>query len=190
VHKVALLDPPEQVTWGHCTSTLVLFLVLCRAARLVTFLSKDRIAVALGSTPCCDMCVKFARYHFSATVHTSDAAVLHCLIGLSHWAQRGEKYPQIAWRGCGEKDWRTQGGQVTFRFTTIDRCTEWRAKATELLTGKWALISTNDNNPACPPKYQGRWQTNNRSIAAISRRIVTESVTRRKVETPVFRRSA
>jgi len=92
--------------------------------------------------------MKFARYHFSATLLTNDAAVLHCLIGLSHWAQRGAQYPQIAWRGCGEKDWQSQGGQVTFRFTSSERRSEWHAKATELLSGKWALISTNDNDPA------------------------------------------
>jgi hypothetical protein len=106
------------------------------------------------------MNMKFARHHFSATLLTNDAAVLHCLIGLSHWAQRGEKYPQIAWRGCGEKDWRSQGGQVTFRFTSLERRTEWHAKATELLSGKWAFIGTNDNDPAFPPKHADYRQDN------------------------------
>jgi hypothetical protein len=108
------------------------------------------------------MNMKFARYHFSATLHTGDAAVLHCLIGLSHWAQRGAQYPQIAWRGCGEKDWRSQGGQVTFRFTSLERRTEWDAKATELLSGKWTLISTNDNDPASASNYHDRSETNYR----------------------------
>ena len=108
--------------------------------------------------------MKFARYHFSATLLTNDAAVLHCLIGLSHWAQRGQKYSQIAWRGCGEKDWRSQGGQATFRFTSPERRTEWHAKATELLGVKWALISTNDNDPASPPpNHYSRGQTSYRS---------------------------
>jgi hypothetical protein len=78
---------------------------------------------------------KFARYHFSATVHTSDAGVLHSLIGLSQWAQCGEKHPQIAWAGCGEKHWRSRGGQTTVRFTSCERRTEWCAKAAELLSG-------------------------------------------------------
>jgi hypothetical protein len=100
------------------------------------------------------MNMKFARYHFSATLLTSDAAILHCLVGLSHWAQRGEKHPQIAWGGCGEKAWRSRRGQATFRFTSPERRAEWQAKAAELLSGKWALISTNDNDPASPaPKY-------------------------------------
>jgi hypothetical protein len=97
------------------------------------------------------MNLKFARYHFSATLLTSDAAILHCLIGLAHWAQRGEKHPQIAWGGCGEKAWRSRGGQATFRFTSRERRAEWQAKAAELLSEKWGLVSTNDNDPASPP---------------------------------------
>jgi hypothetical protein len=102
--------------------------------------------------------MKFARYHFSATLHTSDAAVLHCLIGMSQWAQRGEKYPQIAWSGCGEKDWRNRGGRATFHFTSAERRAEWHAKAAELLSGKWTLIAMSDNDAAFPPpnRYPGR----------------------------------
>jgi hypothetical protein len=92
----------------------------------------------------------FARYRYSATLLTSDAAVLHCLRGLSHWAQRGEPHQQIAWGGCGEKDWQNRGGQVTFRFTSPERRALWRAKSDELLSGKWTLISTDDDDPAFP----------------------------------------
>jgi hypothetical protein len=125
------------------------------------------------------MNMKFARYHFSATLHTSDAAVLHCLIGLSHWAQRGEKHPQIAWGGCGQKDWRSRSGQATFRFTSPERRTEWHAKAAELLSGKWALISTNDNNPASPPKHADyrQGQTTYRSrIPLLQKPVASRSV--------------
>src|SRR2546423_955718 len=101
---------------------------------------------------------KFARYHFSATLLTSDPAVLHCLIGLSHWAQHGEIHPNIAWGGCGEKDWRSRSGQATFRFTSSERRTEWCAKAAELVSGEWALISANDNDPAPPPNHYPRSQ--------------------------------
>src|SRR3954451_845539 len=96
------------------------------------------------------MNIMFARYHFSATLRTSDAAVLHCLIGLCHWAQRGELYQQIGWGGCGEKDWQKGGGGLTFRFTSLERREAWHAKANELLSGKWTLTSTNDNDPAFP----------------------------------------
>jgi hypothetical protein len=92
----------------------------------------------------------FARYRFSATLVTNDAAVLHCLRGLSHWAQRGEPNQQIAWGGCGEKDWQNGGGQVTFRFTSPERRALWWARSDELLGGKWTLISTSDNDPAVP----------------------------------------
>jgi hypothetical protein len=92
----------------------------------------------------------FARYRYSATLLTTDAAVLHCLRGLSHWAQRGEPHPQIAWGGCGEKDWQSRGGQVTFHFTSPERRASWRAKSDELLSGKWRLINTHDDDPAIP----------------------------------------
>src|SRR4051812_48517145 len=94
------------------------------------------------------MNVMFARYHFSATALTGDAAVLHCLIGLCHWAQRGERHPQIGWGGCGEKEWQRRGGEVTFRFTSFERREAWRARANELLGNRWTLTSMKDNDPA------------------------------------------
>jgi hypothetical protein len=137
------------------------------------------------------MGLNFARYHFSATLHTSDGAVLHCLVGLSQWAQRGEKHPQIAWAGCGEKHWRNRSGQATFRFTSSERRAEWYAKAAELLSGKWALISTTDSDPASPPaNHYARRQTSYRSgIPQMRKPIVTRSVRPREVGGPVFRRS-
>src|SRR5689334_4447258 len=117
------------------------------------------------------MNVKFAQYHFSATLLTSDAAVLHCLIGLSHWAQRGEKHPQIAWGGCGEKAWRSRGGQATFRFTSRERRAEWQAKAAELLGEKWALVSTNDNDPASPPATHADYIQRQITYAAVTQRL-------------------
>ena len=93
---------------------------------------------------------EFERYRFSATSFTADPAVLHCLMGLCHWAQRGERHQQIGSGGCGEKDWHKRGGEVTFRFTSSERRDAWRAKANELLSGKWTLTSTNDSDPASP----------------------------------------
>ena len=37
------------------------------------------------------------RFRFSATFRTDDAAVLHCLRALNHWANRGESQPMIGW---------------------------------------------------------------------------------------------
>lgn len=138
------------------------------------------------------MNVKFARYHFSATLLTNDAAVLHCLTGLSQWAQRGEKHPQIAWAGCGEKGWRSRGGQATFRFTSSERRAEWHAKAAELLGGKWDLITTNDNDPAAPPpNHHSRGEISYCSgMPPIRTLITTRSVRPREAPGPVFRRSA
>jgi hypothetical protein len=100
------------------------------------------------------MNVMFARYRFSATVLTGDAAVLHCLIGLCQWAQRGEQHPQIAWGGCGQKEWQKRGGEVTFRFTSCERREAWRAKANQLLKDRWALTSMKDDDPAPDQNYR------------------------------------
>jgi hypothetical protein len=123
---------------------------------------------------------------------TEDAAILHCLIGLSQWAQRGEKHPQIAWGGCGEKDWRIRTGQATFRFTSSERRTEWCAKAAELLSGEWALISTNDNDPASPPaNHYARSPTGFPfSSLQMRRPVVTRPVSSTETARPVFRLSA
>jgi hypothetical protein len=43
------------------------------------------------------------RFRFSATFRTDDAAVLHCLRALNHWANRGESQPMIGWGGHHRK---------------------------------------------------------------------------------------
>jgi hypothetical protein len=98
----------------------------------------------------------FARYRFTATLLITEAAVLHCLRGLSHWAQRGEPNQQIAWGGCGEKDWQSRGGQVTFRFTSPERRSEWLERAAQLLGARWTLINTRDDDPAFPANLRHR----------------------------------
>jgi hypothetical protein len=100
----------------------------------------------------------FARYRFTVTLLITDAAVLHCLRGLAHWAQRGEPHQQIAWGGCGEKEWQSQGGQVKFRFTSPERRAEWLEKSAQLLGDRWTLISTRDDDPAVPANLRRRLQ--------------------------------
>jgi hypothetical protein len=98
----------------------------------------------------------FARYRFTATLLITDTAVLHCLRGLAHWAQRGEPHQQIAWGGCGEKEWQSRGGQVKFRFTSPERRAEWLGKSAQLLGDRWTLISTRDDDPAFPTNLRHR----------------------------------
>jgi hypothetical protein len=98
----------------------------------------------------------FARYRFTATLLIDEAAVLHCLRGLAHWAQRGEPHQQIAWGGCGEKEWESRAGQVKFRFTSRERRAGWLEKSAELLVDRWTLISTGDDDPAFPANLRHR----------------------------------
>ena len=90
---------------------------------------------------------KYSRFHFSVTCMTEDAAVLHCLRGLAHWA---EDVPpqQIAWGGTKTSEWLAAGHNVTFRFTTAANRRRFTNKATELLSGGWTEVSTSDSDPA------------------------------------------
>jgi len=90
----------------------------------------------------------YKRYHYSATFHTDDEAVLHCLRALCQWAQRDERSPNIGWGGTGKAQWQAQGNKATLRFTSGKRRKEWIEKARVLLPSQWNLIGTNDNDPA------------------------------------------
>ena len=90
----------------------------------------------------------YERYHYSATFHTDDEAVLHCLRALCQWAQRSERSPNIGWGGTGEAVWRSSGKKATVRFTSELRRLEWINKAKELLPTHWNLADTRDDDPA------------------------------------------
>jgi hypothetical protein len=63
---------------------------------------------------------EYLRCHFSITCFTEDAAVVHCLRALCHFAESGVK-PQIAWGGTKMKDWISAGHQITLHFTSLER---------------------------------------------------------------------
>jgi hypothetical protein len=90
----------------------------------------------------------FKRYHFSATFHTDDEAVLHCLRALCQWAQRDESNPNIGWGGTGRTRWQSEGNKATVRFTSEAKRQKWIDKAKTLLPTQWNLIGTADNDPA------------------------------------------
>jgi hypothetical protein len=90
-------------------------------------------------------------YHYSATCHTSDLAVLYCLRALCQYAEKGN-FPQIGWGGTKEKLWRKNGNQFTVRFTTIEYRDAFLSEGNRLLKGQWKLINTNDNDPATPQR--------------------------------------
>ncbi len=90
-----------------------------------------------------------SEYHFSITVQTGDAAVLHCLRGLcQQWA--GGRYPQMGWGGTDRETWKSNEGRVVLRFTSVAGRASFAADAKRLLGGHWSEVERRDDNPAAP----------------------------------------
>ena len=90
-----------------------------------------------------------ARYRYSATLQTDDAAVLHCLRALCQ-RSAGGPFPQIGWGGTTQVQWKTQGGEFVIRFTTPARRDEFFSDAKRLLAGHWREVARSD--PASPQR--------------------------------------
>ncbi len=96
-------------------------------------------------------------YHFSITVSTDDLAVLHCLRGLSMFAQK-EGNKRIPWGGTGEQNWERHHHQVTFHFTLPVYRAEFEQQAKRLLSGGvWSKVGDSDENPATRQKEKESW---------------------------------
>lgn len=93
------------------------------------------------------------RLHFSATCHTADLAVLHCLRALVQFAVTGKTTSaSIGWGGTGESEWRSAGEKVTFRFPDPESRQVFQTEANRLLAGHWELVATSDADPAKPQR--------------------------------------
>jgi hypothetical protein len=91
---------------------------------------------------------EYARCHFSITCFTEDAAVVHCLRALCHFAETDVK-PQIAWGGTTISNWRGAGNQITLRFSSPHHRDRFVSEASRLLPGNsWREVSRSDNDPA------------------------------------------
>jgi hypothetical protein len=90
-----------------------------------------------------------AAYRFSVTLKTTDIAVLHLLRALCQHCESAN-FKQIGWGGTGEGDWRKNGNEATFRFTSKDNRASFIAEAKRLLPGLWNPVATNDHDPATP----------------------------------------
>ena len=98
---------------------------------------------------------KHALYHFSATLQTSDLAVLHCLRALCQY-RAGGPYPQIGWGGSTHAHWETTGGTFAVRFTSAARRESFVEDARRLLPGLWRELSRSDADPATPQRSGSR----------------------------------
>ncbi|OIJ25237.1 hypothetical protein [Nocardioides luteus] len=91
---------------------------------------------------------EYLKSHFSATMMTEDAAVLHVLRALCQHCYAG-KYKQIAWGGTGEREWRSNENCVTFRFQSPSERERFLTECARLLDASlWRLVKTSDSDPA------------------------------------------
>lgn len=97
------------------------------------------------------MSTAHAKYRYSATLHTDDAAVLHCLRALCQRSAGGQ-FPQIGWGGTTQAQWKANGGRFVVRFTATEKREEFFSDAKRLLEGHWSEVARSDNDPASPQR--------------------------------------
>ena len=98
---------------------------------------------------------EYQRCHFSITCFTEDAAVVHCLRALCHFAETGVK-PQIAWGGTKTSEWKAAGKQITLRFSSSDYRDRFTREAIRLLPkNSWREVRRNDSDPAKRQRRNG-----------------------------------
>ena len=83
---------------------------------------------------------------FGVTCRTGDAAVMHCLEALSHWAEGSP--PQITWGALRIAGRVSARREVTFKFTSAKNRSRFLDKANELLPRRWTRVLTNEYDPA------------------------------------------
>ena len=89
-------------------------------------------------------------FHFSATIHTDDLAVLGCLRSLSQHAQASGN-ARIPWGGTKRDDWERASHHATFHFSSAEYREEFVRQAQRLLPKNiWQVVSTQDDDPAVP----------------------------------------
>jgi hypothetical protein len=86
----------------------------------------------------------YAKKHFSLTCTTSDSAVLHCLRGLSQWAEKLAPR-NITWGGTGEKDWQDSHGKFTLFFSDPEYRENFIRRGKQLLPNLWEVVSQRDD---------------------------------------------
>jgi hypothetical protein len=83
------------------------------------------------------------KYHFTVTLKTDDEAVLHCLRGLSHYAQRTGK-KMATWGGTGKGEWVRDHHCVKFRFSSDGYRNKFIEEASRLFSGKFEKVGVED----------------------------------------------
>ena len=97
------------------------------------------------------MSIDHQAFHFSVTCHTDDEGVLFCLRALCQFCENHRKQ-QIGWGGTGSVEWKSAKGNFKLRFTDKLYRQEFIAEGNRLLSGRWSVVATNDNDPASPQR--------------------------------------
>jgi hypothetical protein len=85
-----------------------------------------------------------ARFHFSATVHTTRREVLYALRALSMASQRTISN-KIPWSGVTDKSWVRRHNQATFFFSSDEYRIQFVEWAKELLPNEtWSYVGPSD----------------------------------------------
>lgn len=91
-------------------------------------------------------------HRFSVTIRSDDLAVVGCLRSLSQFSQKNGNN-RIPWGGTKDADWRRDGKQVTFRFSSPAYRQGFLDEAERLLpTDLWSVVGTGDDDPASPQR--------------------------------------
>ena len=93
-----------------------------------------------------------SQYRYSVTIHTDDLAVVNCLRALSQYSQKiGNN--RIPWGNTKDSDWKRDGKNVTFRFTSPEYRDGFITEVKRLLPAHlWTETKRSDQDPARPTK--------------------------------------
>ena len=96
------------------------------------------------------MMTTHADHKFSITMLSNDLALVNCLRSLSKFSQKTGNN-NIPWGGTKDTDWKRDGHQVTFHFSSREYREGFVSEVQRLLPGSlWTEIRRSDNNPAVP----------------------------------------
>jgi hypothetical protein len=90
-------------------------------------------------------------FKYSVTIHSDDLYLVASLRGLT-WQCQESINRQIAVANTKEADWKRDGHQVTFRFTSESYRETFLQQAENLFPAGWTKKGERPNDPAKPAK--------------------------------------
>jgi hypothetical protein len=86
-------------------------------------------------------------FKFSVTIHSDDIYIVAALRGLA-WQCQETVSRQISWANTSREDWKRDGNQVTFHFTSDSYRSQFLKQARLLLTSGWEEKKQSNDDPA------------------------------------------